>query len=108
MGTMVGCLKGALLLLKNCSAIPTDVMGLLNDVMVLADCGESVEYIKSIYFAAKRNNSDDGYMEYLDIAKAEYRTIYRRGKWIKAGDTSESGFFGDVDGSNRRNYGTGG
>ena len=28
--------KGALLLLQNCSAIPTDTMGLLNDVMVSA------------------------------------------------------------------------
>ena len=31
-GTVVSYLKGALLLLQNCAAIPTDAMGLLNDV----------------------------------------------------------------------------
>ena len=64
-------LKGVLLLLKNCSATPTDIMELLNDVMVSADCGEFVEYMKLIYFAAKRKVTDDGYMEYLDIVEAE-------------------------------------
>ena len=64
--------------------------------------------MKLIYFAAKRDSSDNGYMEYLDIAKAEYRTLYRRGKWVKSGDTSESGFVGDIDRSDRRDYGPGG
>ena len=74
------CLKGALLLLRNCNAVPTDVMGLLSYVMDSADCTEFVEYMKSIYFASKRNSSDDGYMDYLDAAEVEYRTLYHRGK----------------------------
>ena len=36
-GTVVSYLKGDLLLLQNCSAISTDTMGLLNDVMSSAD-----------------------------------------------------------------------
>ena len=79
-GTVVSYLKGALLLLQNCGAIPTDIMGLLNDGMVSADCEEFTSYMKSIYFAAKRTSSGQSYMPYLDAAEAEYRTLYRRGK----------------------------
>lgn len=72
---MVSYVKGALLLLKNCSAIPTDVIGLINDVSILDNCAEVVDYMKSIYFAAKLNSTDKGYMMYLDVAEAEYRTL---------------------------------
>ena len=78
MSTIVSYLKGALLLLQNCGAIPTDIMGLLNDVMVSADCKEFTSYMKSIYFASKRNSSGQGYMPYLDAAEAEYCTFYSR------------------------------
>ena len=59
-GTVVSYLKGALVLLQNCSAIPMDTMGLLNDVMVSADCDEFTGYMTSIYFASKRENSVGG------------------------------------------------
>ena len=36
-GTVVSYLKGELLLLQNFSAIPTNIMGLLNDVMASTD-----------------------------------------------------------------------
>ena len=52
-GTVVSYLKGALLLLQNCGAIPTNVMGLLNDVMVSADCEDFIAYMHLIYFALK-------------------------------------------------------
>ena len=78
--TLVSYLKGALLLLQNCSALPTDTMGLLNDVMVSADCREFVEYMQSIYFASKRNNTEQGHMEYLDSTEGEYRTLYHKGR----------------------------
>lgn len=83
-------------------------MGLLNDMMVSADCAEFVECMKSIYVAAKRNSSDNGYMEYIDIAEDEYCTLYRSGKWIKSVDTSEAGFVGNDDGYDGRTYNTGG
>ena len=77
--TVVSYLKDALLLLKNGLLIPIDVMELLNNIPVLDNCEEFVKYMKYIYFDSKRNSSDDEYMEYLDIAEAEYRTLYRRG-----------------------------
>ena len=40
MCTAVSYLKGALLLLQNCSGLPTDIMCLLNDTMGSADCDE--------------------------------------------------------------------
>ena len=64
-------LKGALLLLKNCGEIPTDVMGFLNDVMVWADCKGFTAYMKSNYFASKRDSLAAGYMEYLNAVEAE-------------------------------------
>ena len=57
METVISYFKGALLLLQNCSAIPTDVLGFLNDVMVLAGCDEFTAYMRSIYFASKRESS---------------------------------------------------
>ena len=79
-GTVVSYIKGALLLLQNCGAIPTDVMGFLNDVMVSADCDEFTAYMQSIYFASKRDSSSQGNMAYLDAAEAEYRNLYRKCK----------------------------
>ena len=67
-GTVVSYLKGALLLLQNCGAIPTDVIGFLNDVMVSADYDEFTSYMKLIYFASKRSSAMTGYMEYLGAA----------------------------------------
>ena len=53
--TAANYLKGALMLLQNCDAVPTDTLGLLNDIMTSADCNEFTEYMKSIYFTSKRN-----------------------------------------------------
>ena len=103
-GTVVSYLKGALLLLQNCSAIPTDAMGLLNDVMSSADCSEFTNYMQSIYFASKRTGTVGDYMEYLDVAEAEYRTLYRKGKWTKASTPQESGFVGDGDATEGARY----
>lgn len=47
-GIVVNYLSGVLLLLKNCLAIPTNVNGLFNDVIVLIDCDEFVEYMRLI------------------------------------------------------------
>ena len=79
-GTVVSYLKGALFLLQNCSTIPIDTMGLLNNVMVSADCDKFTGYMTSIYFASKCENSVGGCIDYLNAAEAEYRTLYRKGK----------------------------
>ena len=50
-GTAVSYLKGALLLLKKCNAVPTNSMGLLNNVMNSTDCNYFTNYMKMMYFA---------------------------------------------------------
>ena len=97
MGTVVNYLIGALVLLQNCAAIPTDTMGLLNDAMVSADCNEFTRYMTSIYFASKRENLFGGYMDYLDLDKAKYWTLYRKEKWTKKDVKSESEFGNNED-----------
>lgn len=101
-GTVVSYMKGALLLLQNCSAILTDGIVLLNDVMVSADCDVFTAYMKSIYFASKRDSTTvGGYMEYLDTAQAEYLTPYRKGALQKRDSNSDSDFIGDHDAGGR-------
>lgn len=76
-GTVASYLKGVLLLLHNSSTIPTDVMGLLNDVMISADCDEFTAYMKSIHFASKRDSTTIGvHMEYFNTAEGKYPTLY--------------------------------
>ena len=60
---------------------------------------EFTDYMKSIHYASKRKDKTWGYMEYLDLAEAEYCTLYRKGKWLKSTGTSDLVFFGDGDGS---------
>lgn len=96
----VNYVKWALFLLKNCSAVPTDTMGLLNDVMTSADCVEFTEYRMSMYFTLKLNRLMGSFMDYLDTAKAEYCTLYCNGKWSKADSTPVSAFTGDTNRDN--------
>jgi len=108
-GTVVSYLnKGALLLLQNCSAVPTDTMDLLNNVMSSTDCQDFTNCMKSIYFVSKRTSTAGGYMEYLDSAESEYRTLYRKGKWTKAAINQDSGFVGDEDETDGDGYTSGG
>jgi len=52
--TVISYLKRAFLLPLSYGYIPSDTMGLLNDVMSSADCFEFTGYVKTIYFALKR------------------------------------------------------
>ena len=47
-GTIASYLKGVMLLLDNCNSLPTDVLGILNDVMTSADSKVFSEYMQSI------------------------------------------------------------
>ena len=99
-GTVVSYLKGSLLLLRNCLAIPTDVMGLIQDVMLLVDCDKFTSYMRSIYFASKRESlAGGGYMDYHNRAETEYRTLYRKWKWPKNDTTPDSSFIGGYNAS---------
>ena len=73
-------------------------MGLLKNVMVLADCDEFTAYTKSIYFASKSENKTvRGYITYLDTTESKHRNIYRKGKWLKKDLNPDSAFVGDND-----------
>ena len=63
--TPVSYLKVALLLLQNCSGIPTNAMGLLHDTMGLADCDEFSGFMNSVYFDHKRKTREITHQEYL-------------------------------------------
>jgi len=78
--TLVSYLKGSLLLLKNCSKLPTDIVGMLNDIMVSADCVDFVKYTKSIYFNHKRKIKEVGALEYLWLLELEYHSLYCKKK----------------------------
>ena len=75
--TAVGYLKGALMLLHNRSELPTDTMGLLNNIMISSDCDEFSGFMNSVYYDHKRKTRLINHSEYLRLAEAEYRTLYR-------------------------------
>ena len=61
----VSYLKGALLLLQSCLGLPTDAMGLLNNVMGSADCDELSGFMNLVYFDHKRKTRVISHQEYL-------------------------------------------
>ena len=92
--TAVSYLKGALILLQNCSDLSIDIMGLLNNIMVSADCKEFSGFMNLVYFDHQRRMRMIGHQEYLMLAESEYRTLYRKQKWTASADDPGSRFFG--------------
>ena len=76
--TIVSYLKGSLLLLKNCSELSTDTIGLLNDFICSVDCANFIEYTKTIYFDHKRKIKVVDPLEYLRLAELEYWTLSQK------------------------------
>ena len=76
-GTVVLYLKGALMLLQKCSNLPTDTVGLINDIVCSTDCDEFSSYMKLVYFNHKCRTKVIILMEYIWIAGLDYRTLYR-------------------------------
>ena len=81
MYTAVSYLKGVLLLLHNCTGLPKDTIGILNDTMGLADCNEFTGFMNSVYFDHKRKTRVISHHEYLRLVESKYRTLYILGKW---------------------------
>ena len=98
-GVIVSYLKGALLLLGNCGKLPTDVIGLFNDTFYSAQCEDFTDYIKAIHFAHKRRLEVMDPMKFLGIAEAEYRSLYRYGKWDASKSDPGSAFFVEESGA---------
>ena len=92
-GTIASYLKGVILLLDNCNSLPTDVLGLLNDVMTSAESKVFCEYMQSIYFAHKRKIKEITPREYVEFAEKEYRSLYRDNKWNAVKIDPESSFY---------------
>ena len=63
--TAVIYLKRALLLMHNYTGLPTDTMGLLNDMMGLVDCDEFTGFMNLVYFDHKKNTRIITHQEYL-------------------------------------------
>jgi len=99
--TVVIYLKGALLILQNCSGLLTDTIGLLNNTMGSKDCDEFSVLMNSVYFDHKRKTRVISHQEYLRLAEAEYRTLYRVGKWTSSRNDPTSGFFVNHGGKGR-------
>jgi len=77
--TAVSYLKGTLLLLQNCSVLPTKTMVLLNDTMGSADYDKFSGFMNSVYFDHKKKTRVISHQEYIRLAEVEYRTLYRAG-----------------------------
>ena len=99
--TAVSYLKGALLLLKNTSVLPTDTMGLMNDIMESADCDDFSGFMNSVYFDHKKKTRVIAHQEFLRLAEVEYRTRYRIGKCTASRSDPTFGIFVDHGGLGR-------
>ena len=98
-GLIGSYLKGALLLLGNYGKLPTDIIGLLNDTFCSAGCEEFTDYVKAIHFAHKRKLDIMNLMKFLGLAEAEYRSLYRYGKWDASKNGLGSAFFVEESGA---------
>jgi len=76
--TAVSYLKGVLILLKNYSELPTDTTGLLNDIIISADCDEFSGFMNSVYYDYTQKIRLIDHSKSLRLAKAEYCTLYRK------------------------------
>ena len=77
-GIVVSYLKGALVLLKNYSGLPKDIISLLNDIMSSTDCKNFESYMQAVYFDQKCKIKTITLMEFLRSSKPEYCTLYRK------------------------------
>ena len=81
------------MLLQNCTILPMDLIGLLNDIMISAENSDFTSFVKSVYFDLKRKTQVIRFTEYLNLAEAEYRTLYHAGKCLASKNDPASGFF---------------
>jgi len=57
--------------LQNCTVLPTDLIGLLNNIMCSAANKDFISYMKSIYFNHRQKTKEVTYLIYLDYAKSK-------------------------------------
>ena len=96
--TTVSYLKGALMLLSNCGKLPNDIIGLLKDIFCSVECNEFTAFMLSVYFEHELHTHTIDYAKYLSLAESEYRTQYRKQKWLAAKTNPSSAFFvGDAE-----------
>ena len=93
MGTIVSYIKGALFLFSNRVEIPTDIMVLLRNTFCSTECDDFTTFMSNVYFNHKRKIHEIECLEYITLADKEYRTLYRKQKWIASKSDPSSGFF---------------
>ena len=79
---VVSHLKGVVILLQNCTILPTNLIGILNDIMVLVIIDDFITYTTVIYFSHYQKKKLIDYETYRDFSESEYCTLYRTQKWI--------------------------
>ena len=67
-GTVVSYLKGVVMLLQNCTVLPTDLAGLLNNIMLSSENTDFTSFMKLVYFDHKRKTRVIGFTKYLNLA----------------------------------------
>ena len=65
-------------MLQNCSGLPMDTMGLLNNIMVSADCEECGGFMNSVSYDRMRKTRVITHSEYMKLADTEHSTYYRK------------------------------
>ena len=90
---VVSYLKGAVILLHNCTFLPTYLIDLLNDIMCFANNDEFCAYMKVIHSNYLQKKEFINCMLYLGFAEFEYMELYRTKKWEVSKSDPVSDFF---------------
>lgn len=99
--TVVSHLKGAVLLLQNYTDLPTDLIGLLHDILASAKNEDFVAFIKALYFNHKMKTTEVSYTMFLNHTRSEYIIMYRNKKWTASQtDPSSSLYVAPIDDNN--------
>ena len=73
--TVVSYLKGTVLLLQNFTDLPTDLIGLLHEIIASAKNEDFAAFIKALYFNHKMKTKEVSYATFLNHVESKYRTM---------------------------------
>ena len=62
-------LKGALIMLTNCSKLSTDMIGLLKDICFSVEYNEFTAFMSSVYFEHKHHTHIIDHAEYISLVE---------------------------------------
>ena len=91
--TAASYLRGVILLLENCKEIPTDLMGLLNEIFTSASTADFSAYVNMLYTSHHTSVKIMTLLQFIEDAEKEYRLYYRCEKWTAAKHDPGSVFY---------------